>query len=348
MMSNHETRISVVDATEGRPNVDRVFDLLRATSRTFALSIEGLPAPLREQIAVAYLLFRVSDYLEDHETLDPREKVRLLERWETVLSSPALRIVFRDEIAAVPHREDDPEAAVVREFELLLDALAIFPDEARRAITDRVRETSLGMARWQAKGPVVEDEADLDDYMHHVAGLVGYLVTDLFSLHFESVAGRRHLLMPLAREFGLALQCVNILRGLRKDYERGWIFVPRSFCATHDLLCTDLFRRSERCRSMRVVADLVEKAERHLKAGLAYVRLLPRRLHRVRLACMWPLLFAARTLAVTRDNPQVLTGEVKISRRTVKRIVGTTTLLGWSNAWLSGYTRHLLAAQDPQ
>ncbi|MFW5788710.1 MAG: squalene/phytoene synthase family protein, partial [Spirochaetota bacterium] len=172
MMNNHETGTPVVDAPEGHLDVERVFDLLRATSRTFTLSIEGLPTPLREQIAVAYLLLRVSDYLEDHETLDLREKVRLLKRWENVLSSAALRTVFRDEIAAVPHREEDPEAVVVREFELLLDALAGFPEEARRAIIDRVRETTLGMARWQAKGPVVEDEADLDDYMHHVAGLV--------------------------------------------------------------------------------------------------------------------------------------------------------------------------------
>lgn len=346
MMSNSETRTPAIARTPGRLDADHVFDLLRATSRTFALSIEGLPARLREQVAVAYLLFRVSDYLEDHETLDPNDKVRLLERWESAVTSPALRGVFGDELALVPHREDDAEAVVAREFGMLLDALDGFPDEVRRAITDRVRETTRGMARWQAKGPEVENEAELDDYMHHVAGLVGYLMTDLFSIHFESVAGRRHLLMPLAREFGLALQCVNILRGLRKDYERGWIFVPRSFCAAYDLLTTDLFRRSEQCRAMRVVADLVAKAERHLRAGLSYVRLLPRRLHSVRLACMWPLLFAARTIAATRDNPEVLTGEVKISRTTVKRIVGTSTLLGWSNAWLSGYTNHLLTARS--
>lgn len=348
MMSNSETTTPAIARTSAPLDVERVFDLLRATSRTFALSIEGLPPLLREQIAVAYLLFRVSDYLEDHETLDPRDKVRLLERWESVLASPALRGVFGRELADVPFGEDDAEAVVAREFGMLLYALEGFPEPVRRAIIDRLRETTRGMARWQARGPRVEDEADLDDYMHHVAGVVGYLVTDLFSIHFEGVAGRRHLLMPLAREFGLALQCVNILRGLRKDYERGWIFVPRSFCAAYDLLAADLFRRSEQSRAMRVVADLVAKAERHLKAGLAYVRLLPRRLHSVRLACMWPLLFAARTIAATRDNPEILTGEVKISRRTVKRIVSTTTLLGWSNAWLSGYTHHLLSARGTE
>jgi farnesyl-diphosphate farnesyltransferase len=204
------------------------------------------------------------------------------------------------------------------------------------------------MARWQAKGPVVEDEAALDDYMHHVAGLVGYLLTDLFSIHFAGIAKRRHLLMPLSREFGLALQCVNILRGLRKDFERGWIFVPRSFCAAHDLVCADLFRRSAQGAAMGVISDLIAKAERHLMDGLAYVRLLPRRLHSVRLACMWPLLFAARTISAMRGNSDVVTGEVKISRSAVKRIVGTTTAFGWSNAWLDRYTRRLLAASNAE
>ena len=59
---------------------------------------------------------------------------------------------------------------------------------------------------------------------------------------------------------------------------------------------------------------------------------------------MWPLLFAARTLAVSRDNPEVLSSEVKVSRATIKRIVVHSRLLGWSNAWLAAYTRHLLTS----
>ena len=208
----------------------------------------------------------------------------------------------------------------------------------------RVSETTRGMARWQEKGPVVETEEELDDYMHHVAGLVGHLVTDLFSLHFASVARRRPRLMPLAREFGLALQSVNIIRGLRKDYERGWVFVPRSFCTAYGLARADLFAPAHRDRAMDVVRALNEKAERHLQAGLEYVRLLPRHLHRLRLACMWPLLFATRTLAVSRDNPQVLTGEVKIPRATVRRIVAHSKLLGWSNIWVTAYARRLLSS----
>ena len=346
--------LSVADAK------DHLYQLLRRTSRTFALSIEGLPGGLRDEIATSYLLLRVSDFFEDHESLPTAQKIRLLELWHAVLSGvPAdesgtvlahdrtnpdcgARLAFADALGDVPVDPDDPEEAVVRQWRFLMAVLAGFGRRTIRIIVDRVRETTDGMARWQARGPLVENERDLDEYMHYVAGLVGYLVTDLFSVHFRTVADRRQRLMPLAREFGLALQTVNVLRGLRTDFDRGWVFVPRSFCAAYGLMLADLFSASHRSRAMRVVGDLITKGEHHLQSGLSYVSLIPRRLHRLRLACMWPLLFAAKTLAVSRDNPDVLCGEVKITRATVKRIVRNTTLFGWSNLWLYRYANRLL------
>ena len=333
--------VSIMDGT-----TDRITTLLRDTSRTFALSIEGLPAGLREEIAVSYLLLRVSDYIEDHDSLPAEEKIRLLGTWEATLERPERVAEFLETLSGVPHRPDDPEADVVLGCGTLLEELESFPDEQAHVIVERVRETTRGMARWQAKGPRVENEQELDDYMHQVAGLVGYLVTDLFAIHYPAVR-RRHLeLMPLAREFGLALQTVNVLRGLRKDYERGWVFVPQTFVAAHGLIASDLFRASEQRRAMAVVGDLIGKAERHIQFGLAYVRLIPRRLHQLRLACIWPLLFAAKTIAISRENPAVLNGEVKISRATVKQIVRDTTVCGWSNAWIQRYANRLLTADQ--
>jgi len=53
-------------------------DLLRVASRTFAIGIERLPGVLCEATTVAYLLLRVSDYLEDNEDMDSDEKIGLL------------------------------------------------------------------------------------------------------------------------------------------------------------------------------------------------------------------------------------------------------------------------------
>lgn len=329
-------------AVSRNPDMCDLHALLRETSRTFALSIEGLPAALRDELTVSYLLFRVSDYLEDHETIDPDRKIELLERWDDVLGGTCSVDEFTAALNTIPHREDDPEATVAYESGALLSSMERFPRSAGDAILRRVRETTRGMAKWQAKGPRIEDEQELDDYMHHVAGVVGYLVTELFSGHSRAIADRRDTLMPLAREFGLALQTVNVIRGLRKDYERGWIFVPRTFCSEHGITPSELFSPERLNDALLVVDDLIAKAEQHLHSGLAYVRSLPRRMHRLRLACMWPLLFAARTISESRNNAEVLLDEVKIGRETVKSIMTRSTLYGWSNTWLRYYTGNLL------
>ena len=177
------------------------------------------------------------------------------------------------------------------------------------------------MARWQEHGPFVRDEAEMDDYMHEVAGRVGWLLTEVFSLHCRTVAGQQETLMRLGREFGLALQTVNIIRGMRKDFERGWIFVPQTFCTRAGLAPRELFDPAQMPRALQVLGMLAEKARRHLDNGMTYIEKIPRLQRRMRLFCIWPLLFAARTLALSTANPDVLLAEAKISRTEVKRIV---------------------------
>jgi phytoene/squalene synthetase len=199
------------------------------------------------------------------------------------------------------------------------------------------------MARWQEHGPFVEDEAELDDYMHEVAGRVGYLVTDLFALHSPLILELRDTLMPLSRECGLALQTVNIIRGIRKDYERGWVFIPRSFYRPLGLTRHALLDPQWEPETLAVVSMLADKAKRHLDSGLTFVTSFPRREFDIRLALMWPFLFAARTLAISRHNPNVLRNEAKMTRAEIGHIVTTTRFFGWSNRWLAAYYRRLSA-----
>ena len=81
---------------------------------------------LLEEIAVSYLLLRVSDYLEDHEDLEAPEKVRLLALWDELLHGRDVETRFAGELATVPHRSDDPEAIVARQFGILVGALRSF------------------------------------------------------------------------------------------------------------------------------------------------------------------------------------------------------------------------------
>jgi len=314
-------------------------EMLRLVSRTFALSIEFLPGMLRDAITFAYLAFRVSDFLEDNEEMPPERKVELLHLWERILGGE----VDADELTArlADVDDSDPEAAVAKHADEVLAAIRRLPEDLHAYIIEEARESARGMARWQMRGPVVKDEDDLDDYMFEVAGRVGHMLTRIFAWHYAPLRGLMDDLMPLAREFGLALQTVNVIRGLAKDYQRGWIFVPESFCARVGLKPPDLFKPENLEKSLAVVDMLADKAEGHLRAGLAYIKRIPRRFHRIRLACMWPLFFAVRTLAISRNNARVLRDEAKISRQEVEQIVQETRARGWSNRWLDEYYERL-------
>lgn len=314
-------------------------DLLRSASRTFAIGIEQLPGILCDAATVAYLLLRVSDYLEDNEDMRVEDKVRLLNLWAEILQGKATSEELTGQLQHV--NTSNPDAVVAQHATDILRRLATLPTEVQEIITQHVIHSSLGMARWVERGPQVNDETDLDDYMFEVAGRVGYLLTHLFAWYSFTIRNRKDTLLPLAREFGLALQTVNVIRGLRKDYERGWVFVPRKFLAQVNLTAHELFQPEYRAQAIQVLDMLADKAERHLRAALACVKTLPPWQHRIRLACIFPLMFAIRTLAISRRNVQVFEAEAKISRADVKQIVTDSMLWGWSNSWLDSYFQKL-------
>jgi len=317
-------------------------DLLRLASRTFAIGIEQLPGVLCDAGTVAYLLLRVSDYLEDNEDMSAEEKIELLNEWAEILKGRAVVESLTSKI----QRADttNPDAVVSQHAGDILDRLALLPEEVQEIIIQHVVHSTQGMARWVKRGPHVDNEADMDDYMFEVAGRVGYLLTHLFAWYSRSIRVKVRELLPLAREFGLALQTVNVIRGLRKDYERGWVYVPKKFLEAVDLSAHELFQPENRLEAIKVLDMLADKAERHLHAALSCIKALPPWQHRIRLACIFPLMFAIRTLAISRRNADVFNSEAKITREDVKRIVRDATLWGWSNAWLDRYSRKLNAA----
>jgi farnesyl-diphosphate farnesyltransferase len=310
-------------------------EMLEKVSRTFALSIRYLPKALRQPVGLSYLLYRVSDCLEDHVDMLAERKIRLLEEWNCVLLGDQPAQKFVQELSDLDHQ--NPEVFVAQRAPDLINALDDIPPELREPIISRVSESTIGMARWQRQGPFIADLSELDDYMHYVAGLVGYLMTDLFSWYSTHFRNRRAELLPMSHEIGLGLQTVNVIRGLRSDYERGWVFVPEIMLSAAGIDREKLFQVEYEDRAMEVINQLIDKAEGHLQYGLAYISALPRQFHRLRLACIWPLCFALKTLAISRNNVEVLRSEVKITRRDVKTIMRKTILMGWSDRWLYGY-----------
>jgi len=294
-------------------------------------------------VGVAYLTLRVADYFEDNERMPPEEKIRYLEAWADALASrlPSAGAGNSTSTFSGPDAYDDatPDALAARASGLVLDAYAALPEEEREIVGRHVVDSTRGMARWVRTGPAFETEADLDDYMFEVAGRVGLLLTDLFARRSAAVARRHEEMTRLGVEFGLGLQTVNVIRGLSSDPDRGWIFVPRAFVPAEVDAPAPLWRDPDGTPARALLEALVDKASRHLDAARRYVLGIPRREHGLRVFCVLPLLFARRTIELSRANPRVFTDEVKLTRRDVVAIARRTRLLAASNAWVASAAR---------
>ena len=313
--------------------------VLRETSRTFAIGIEGLPHPLQGEMRIAYLILRVSDYLEDNTTLAPSEKGALLDSWAETLEGRELHPDLLQHLKAT--EDPSPDSAAAHHAAEILQALKEIPTQAQEVIRKHTLDSTQGMARWVRRGPKIDSEADLDDYMHEVAGRVGYLITGLFSLFSSQVAAHEQEMMGLGRDFGLALQTVNIVRGIPTDIERGWFFVPTDFLPAGVVSGAEFLKEENREEAMAVVDRLLRKASDHFQAANRYITLLPRLEGRMRYFCLLPFFFGLRTVALSRGNPEVLVSEVKLSRPEVLSIAGRTRLLAWSNRWIRRYAAQL-------
>ena len=64
-------------------------NLLQKTSRTFALTIPCLPQPTRDEVGIAYLLFRIIDTFEDATLWSPEKRQKELRDFIPLLDGPA-------------------------------------------------------------------------------------------------------------------------------------------------------------------------------------------------------------------------------------------------------------------
>lgn len=199
--------------------------LLDRTSRTFALALPLLPAPVSEEASLAYLLFRVVDTLEDGPEWSPREKggalLDLAHHFERPTIDGAEALAGR--WLRLPPADDGGLVDLLGAYPALVAALLALPSDGSRLTFDSARRTALGMRGYLLRDPdgplVLRDIPDLRGYCYVVAGVVGELLTEFFLRCLPGpeppvLASRLRELAPC---FGEALQLVNILRDETAD-----------------------------------------------------------------------------------------------------------------------------------
>lgn len=276
------------------------FELLKAVSRSFYLSMVWLPPAMRRGIALGYMLARATDSVADTSSAAPGKRAQVLEQMGRAVAGELpvdeLAELLRDlrgEMADAQSKES--EAMLLRRFDECLQQLPQV-SEAERLLIRKVLSTIVEGQLWDltyfAQRNAVESDDDTRRYTYMVAGCVGEFWTDLGLVTMGEKfcePARRDIMVQAGIRYGQGLQLVNILRDMEEDADRG-----RSY------ICTDpvLWRN---------------RAERYLHDGLDYARRLGS--FRLRFTAMLPALLGLKTLRLIAQR----TGceRVKITRKAV-------------------------------
>ena len=304
---------------------------LQQVSRTFALTIPVLPMPLADWVGNAYLLCRIVDTIEDDPSLSCPIKQQHMDLFLTSLQggcSISVEAWSRQLAGCLSINTPAGEQALIADIPAVLARLFSFPAAVQRILVQGVSIMSRGMSAQQQHANISDGNA-LDHYCYHVAGVVGELLTELFSVYAPAIGQEKAVLLPLAVSFGEGLQLTNILKDIQEDAARGVRWLPgpplaAAECSTH--------------QDQQQIADYIALAHGHLQDALAFTLKLPKQEPGIRQFCLWAVGMAILTLQ--RVSAHSLSSEVvpvKISRRQVKGVIVSCRVLGWNNALLRAY-----------
>ena len=210
----------------------RLHHLLVETSRTFALCIPLLPDAVRQQVTIAYLLFRIADTFEDASHWPVADRLTALDELCALLRNPdgneARRLA-----SAWYAKGPSPHAGymeLIADVPLVMQSFAALPEAAMLVIRDHVIRSSQGMAHFVAmteNGTLQLTEMEqLHKYCYAVAGIVGEMLTELFLLRAPQLRSAAPYLRGRAATFGEGLQLVNILKDSLSDLSEGRTYIP--------------------------------------------------------------------------------------------------------------------------
>lgn len=330
------------------PRADEQFllnDLLRDVSRSFYLTLRLLPAAVRNQIGLAYLLARATDTIADTGAVSVEKRLATLQDLRARIlenQPPDPKPFLVPELRS--HQSTEGERILLERIGDALKLLRQF-DPGDRQLIQRVLDTitsgqeldliRFGHASAQNIGALQSTE-ELDDYTYRVAGCVGEFWTRICLRHLSPPpAVSESELIREGIQFGQGLQLVNILRDLPSDLRMGRCYLPEDGLRSLSLEPADLLDPANAEKLRPLYHSLVTKAEANLADAWSYVLDLPRSWIRLRLACAWPVLIGVKTLNKLRAaNVLYPDTRIKVSRRELQQIIRSSILLyPFNSAW---------------
>ena len=330
----------------GRFVTDALNQLLQATSRSFHLTLRVLPARVRPQIGLAYLLARTTDTIADTEILPVAQRLDALQKLRTkILGQNVSPLNFNE---FINQQGSAAEKLLLQRVGDSLSALENFSAADQNLIREVLATITSGqeldLRRFgnasAEKIVALETAAELDDYTYRVAGCVGEFWTKICRAQlFPNAKLDEKQFINDGIRFGKGLQLVNILRDLPADLKNGRCYLPLQRLDEAKLLPETLLSPANEKKFLPLYREHLDKAEAHLAAGWRYTNTLPFGQFRVRLACAWPILIGVKTIEKLRGAGVIeLSQRVKVSRGEVRGILFRSLLASpFPPAWRGLY-----------
>ena len=169
---------------------------------------------------------------------------------------------------------------------------------------------------------------ELENYCHLMGGEPGRfwsrLIADTHACDLHT-----NLFIPLGESIGNALQIVNILRDLPRDLRIGRCYIPSDDLVDEGIIPTDLLKPQFAPQFEPVKRKWITWGRKNLDAAHRYFAGLPLAQVRHRAAVAWPVLWAADTLNLLEQAPNLLDPavRVKIPRARIYATMAATPVL---------------------
>ena len=283
------------------PSTDLAYQkaILGSVSRTFALTIPLLPATIEKVVGNTYLLCRIVDTIEDAADLSPETKQQLSQLFlDAVLEKAPVESFVEPCLKALDHYGNRDELDLIAHTPTVLRILHTCSKDDQAAVSRCVSIMSEGMSYFHGKQTQagLKDLREFEKYCYVVAGVVGELLTTIFSNHSPAFAKNMKGHDGLAIAFGQALQMTNILKDSPEDHARGVSWKP-----------ADISQK-----------ELLKISYEKLQDSLSYILLIPKAELGMRRFCFLAFGLAVMTLSkIAKRNEFSNQNEVKLSRKTV-------------------------------
>jgi len=325
---------------------------LQAVSRTFALTIPQLPDALVGVVGNAYLLCRIVDTIEDDKHLPVNDKRVFAELFNDVVAGREDAADFAGKLAPLlSETASEDERDLIQHTPAVIRITHSFNARQRAALERCVTVMGEGMVKYQESDVRfgLPDVPAMDEYCYYVAGVVGEMLTELFCDYSREIDRYRDQLMQLSVSFGQGLQMTNILKDIWDDRERGMCWLPQDVFEEYGADLRDIRPDNITPEFQQALGHLIGVAHAHLDNALTYTLIIPARETGIRRFCLWALGMAVLNLRKINNNRDFNSaGQVKISRRSVRRTILVTNLLTRHDAalrWLFDLTARGLPLQ---